>query len=171
MGVSAFAYGFFLSRLGSVVLTSHRMSSTYGHVRVMLDTSVLVAGLRSSLGASSRLLGLVADGIITPLVSTPLYFEYEDVLKRPEQLRAMATTATEVDSFLSAFASASEPVDILYRWRPQVRDPGDEMVLEAAINGRAAALVTHNVRDFAAAGDQFGIPVILPGEALKRCGA
>jgi putative PIN family toxin of toxin-antitoxin system len=138
--------------------------------RVVLDTSVLVAGLRSGLGASSRLLGLLADGIVIPLVSTPLYFEYEDVLKRPEQLHAMAMTTTDVDGFLSAFASASEPVEIRYRWRPQVRDPSDEMVLEAAINGRAAALVTHNVRDFAAAGNQFGIPVIRPGEALKRCG-
>lgn len=57
--------------------------------RVVLDTSVLVAGLRSSLGASSRLLGLVADGVLRPLVSTPLFLEYEDVLKRTDHLHAM----------------------------------------------------------------------------------
>jgi putative PIN family toxin of toxin-antitoxin system len=138
--------------------------------RAVLDTSVLVAGLRSGLGASAQLLALVADGIVTPLVSTPLFLEYEDVLKRPEQLQAMATTEDAVDGFLSAFASASEAVEVHYKWRPQLRDPGDEMVLEAAINGRAAALVTHNLRDLAEAGKAFGIPVIRPGDALKRCG-
>ena len=138
--------------------------------RAVLDTSVLVAGLRSGLGASARLLGLVADGIVTPLVSTPLFLEYEDVLKRPEQLQAMAMTEDAMDGFLSAFASASEAVEVHYKWRPQLRDPGDEMVLEAAINGRATALVTHNLRDLGDAGKAFGIPVIRPGEALKRCG-
>jgi putative PIN family toxin of toxin-antitoxin system len=137
--------------------------------RAVLDTSVLVAGLRSGLGASARLLGLVAEGIVTPLVSTPLFLEYEDVLKRPEQLQAMAMTEEAMDGFLSAFASASEAVEVHYKWRPQVRDPADEMVLEAAINGRAAALVTHNLRDLADAGKAFGIPVIRPAEALKRC--
>ncbi|HEY1934881.1 MAG TPA: putative toxin-antitoxin system toxin component, PIN family [Acetobacteraceae bacterium] len=135
----------------------------------MLDTSVLFAGLRSNLGASSRLIDLVADRIVTPLVSTPLFLEYEDVLKRPEQLRAMATTEAGVEGFLSALASASEAVEIHYKWRPQLRDPGDEMVLETAINGRAAALVTHNLRDLAGAGQRFGIQVIRPGEALRRC--
>jgi putative PIN family toxin of toxin-antitoxin system len=138
--------------------------------RVVLDTSVLVAGLRSSLGASARLIGLVADRIVTPLVSTPLFLEYEDVLKRPDQLLAMAATEADVEGFLAALASASEAVEIHYKWRPQLRDPGDEMVLETAINGRAAALVTHNLRDLAEAGQSFGIPVIRPGEALRRCG-
>jgi putative PIN family toxin of toxin-antitoxin system len=108
--------------------------------------------------------------MVTPLVSTPMFLEYEDVLKRPVQLQAMAMTEDAMDGFLSAFASASEAVEVHYRWRPQVRDPGDEMVLEAAINGRAAALVTHSLRDLADAGKAFGVPVIRPGEALKRCG-
>ena len=61
-----------------------------------------------------------------------------------------------------------EPVELHYRWRPQVRDPADEMVLEVAINGRADALVTHNVRDFAGVARRFGIPLLRPGEVLKR---
>jgi len=138
--------------------------------RVVLDTSVLVAALRSDRGASAILLGLVADRIVVPLVSTPLFLEYEDVLKRPEQLDAMAITADSVDEFLAALASSSEAVEIHYRWRPQVRDPADEMVLETAINGRAAALVTFNLRHFADASRGLGIPVMRPGDALKRCG-
>jgi putative PIN family toxin of toxin-antitoxin system len=137
--------------------------------RAVLDTSVLVVALRSKSGASAALLGLVADRIVTPLISTPLWYEYEDVLRRPEQRRIIDTVEGGVDGFLAALASASEAVEIYYRWRPQVRDPGDEMVLETAINGRADALVTHNLRDFGTAGEAFGVPVIGPGEALRRC--
>ena len=82
----------------------------------------------------------------------------------------MAMTKDAMEGFLSAIASALEAVEVHYKWRPQVRDPGDEMVLEAAINGRAAALVTHNLRDLGDAGKAFGILAIRPGEALKRWG-
>ena len=61
-----------------------------------------------------------------------------------------------------------EPVDVHFQWRPQVRDPSDEMVLEAAINGRADALVTYNVRDFAWAGERFAIAILSPAELLKK---
>jgi putative PIN family toxin of toxin-antitoxin system len=137
--------------------------------RVVLDTSVLVAALRSGRGASAALLALVADRFVTPLISTPLLYEYEDVLKRSQHRHAVEAVAGGADGFLAALASASEAVEIYYRWRPQVRDPADEMVLETAINGRADALVTHNLRDFGTAGKTFGILVIPPGDALKRC--
>jgi putative PIN family toxin of toxin-antitoxin system len=136
--------------------------------RVVLDTSVLVAALRSRHGASSALLELVADRILMPLVTTTLLLEYEDVLKRPEHLRAMGTITASTDGFLSALASGSEAVEVHYRWRPQTRDPSDEMVLEAAINGRASALITHNVRDFGDAASGFGVQVLRPADALRR---
>jgi putative PIN family toxin of toxin-antitoxin system len=136
--------------------------------RVVLDTSILVAALRSRRGASSALLGLVADRTVTPLVTTALLLEYEDVLKRPEQLTAMGTTTGSIDGFLSALAAGSEAVESHYRWRPQTRDPGDDMVLEAAINGLASALITHNVRHFADAGVRFGISVLRPADALRK---
>ena len=136
--------------------------------RVVLDTSVLVAALRSRHGTSSALLGLVADRILMPLVTTTLLLEYEDVLKRPEHLRAMGTTTASTDGFLSALASGSGAVEVHYRWRPQTRDPSDEMVLEAAINGRASALITHNVRDFGDAASGFGVQVLRPADALRR---
>ena len=92
------------------------------------------------------------------------------MLKHPEHLRAAGRSIAEIDQFLDQFADAAEPVDIRFRWRPQLPDPNDEFVLEAAINGGAAALITHNTRDFIQAGAQFGIAVLQPSEALRRIG-
>ena len=136
--------------------------------RWVLDTSVLVAGLRSRRGASYVLLGLVADRIIRPLATPALFLEYEAVLKRPEHLLAMEASVVEIDRFLDTFADAIQPVEIHYHWRPQSSDPNDELVLEAAINGRATALITHNVRDFPEVGTSFGIEVLRPAAALMR---
>ncbi len=104
---------------------------------------------------------------LVPLVSPALFLEYEDVLKRPEQRSAHGMSVSDIDGFLAALASASEPVECHFRWRPQLRDPGDEMVLEVAVNGRARALVTHNIKDFAPA-QQFRVAVLTPADCLKE---
>ena len=137
-------------------------------MRVVLDTSIVVAALRSRRGASHRLLELVAHGQVRPLVSTALFLEYEDVLMRPETRLATKMDAANVEGFLAAFASAAEGVEVNFRWRPQLTDPNDELVLETAVNGAADALVTHNVRDFREAAPRFGLRVLLPREVLKE---
>jgi putative PIN family toxin of toxin-antitoxin system len=137
-------------------------------MRVVLDTSIVVAALRSRRGASHRLLELVAHGQVRPRVSTALFLEYEDVLMRPETRLATKMDAANVDGFLAAFASAAEGVEVNFRWRPQLTDPNDELVLEAAVNGAADALVSHNVRDFREAAPRFGLRVLLPREVLKE---
>ncbi len=137
-------------------------------MRVVLDTSVLAAGLRSQLGASNRVLFAVADGRCVPLVTTALFLEYESVLLRAEQQLATGMNPADIEGFLAAFASAAEPVELNFLWRPQLRDPADEMVLEAAVNGRAAAVVTHNVDDFRPATTQFGVRTLTPAEFLKE---
>jgi putative PIN family toxin of toxin-antitoxin system len=137
-------------------------------MRVVLDTSIVVAALRSRRGASHRLLELVAHGRVRPLVSTALFLEYEDVLMRPETRLATKMEAANVEGFLGAFASAAEGVEVNFRWRPQLTDPNDELVLETAVNGAADALVTHNVRDFREAAPRFGLRVLLPREVLKE---
>ena len=135
---------------------------------VVFDTSVVVAGLRTRSGAGNAVLRLVASGRLVALATPPLFLEYEDALKRAEQRLAHGLAPEGVDEFLSEFAALVEPVELHFRWRPQLRDPGDEMVLEAAINGEADALVTYNTADFAAAGDRFGIAVLRPAELLKK---
>jgi putative PIN family toxin of toxin-antitoxin system len=136
--------------------------------RVVLDTSVVVAALRTREGAGNAVLRLVAKRRLVPLVSPPLFLEYEDVLKRPEQRLAHGLALEEVDEFLAELAALVEPVELHFRWRPQVRDPNDEMVLETAINGRADALVTYNVRDFSLVGERFRIPVLRPADVLEK---
>lgn len=136
--------------------------------RVVLDTSVIVAALRTRHGAANRVLRLVAGGRLILLATPPLFLEYEDVLSRAEQRLVHGLTLEAIDEFLAELAALIEPVDIHFLWRPQVRDPSDEMVLEAAINGRADALVTYNVKHFAAPGGQFGIPVLRPAEVLEK---
>jgi putative PIN family toxin of toxin-antitoxin system len=136
-------------------------------VRLVLDTSVLIAGFRSHSGASRQLLQLVPQRRFQLVASSALYLEYEAVLTRPEQIVAHGVSAEDVARFLVATATFTEQVRVYFRYRPQLRDANDEMVLEAAINGRADAIVTHNVRDFLPAADDFGIEVLMPGSIIK----
>ena len=124
--------------------------------------------LRSATGGSNAVLREAAHGRLTPLVTPALFLEYEAVLKRPEQRLAHRLELRDIDRFLAAFASTCEPVDVSFQWRPQLSDPNDEMVLEAAVNGRADALVTHNVRHFEKGAVMFGLRVLRPGELLKE---
>lgn len=135
--------------------------------RVVLDTNILVAAGRSRSGASFALLQALRGRQFVLLASVPLFLEYESVLKRPEQLEIGSRSVAMVDAFLDALALVVEPVDLHFLWRPQLRDPADEMVLETALNGRADALVTFNVRDFSAAG-RFGMKVWTSGQFLQR---
>ena len=134
----------------------------------MLDTSVLVAALRTRLGAGNAVLRLVAQKHLVPLATPPLFLEYEDVLKRPEHRLAHGLSIDEIDEFLAEFAALIEPVEVHFQWRPQGRDPNDEMVLEAAINGRADALVTYNIADFIGLTERFEIAVMHPAELLQK---
>ena len=136
-------------------------------MRVVLDTNVLVAAGRSRNGASFALLQALRANRFRLLASVPLFLEYEAVLKRPEHLLVGHRSAAMVDAFLDALVLGVEPVHLFYLWRPQLRDPADEMVLETALNGRAEALVTFNIDDFAAA-RRFALPVLTPATFLRQ---
>jgi putative PIN family toxin of toxin-antitoxin system len=140
-------------------------------LRVTIDTSVIVAALRSKTGAGNKILRLVALRKLVPLMTTAMFLEYEEVLKRSEQRLAHGPKIGEIDQFLSGFLSASEAVEIEFQWRPQLPDTDDEMIFEAAVNGRADALVTYNVKDFREAAKVFGLRVLLPGDLLAEIGA
>jgi putative PIN family toxin of toxin-antitoxin system len=137
---------------------------------LVLDTNVLVAGVRSRTGASNPLLIAGFRGRFQWLCSVPLFYEYEDVLMRAEFLLDIGVTRAEIATFLTDVAGTVQPVDLRFLWRPQLRDAGDEMVLETAVNGGADALVTHNARDFGGVPERFGIALWSPAEALRRIG-
>ena len=137
-------------------------------MRIVLDTSALVAGMRSPAGASAELLRLARRGRLTLLATVSLAVEYESVCRRDEHRAAAGLSPEDVDRFLDAVIDLVEPVEAWFLWRPQLRDPGDELVLEAAANGGADAIATFNRRDFEPAARRFGVEILLPGEVLLR---
>jgi putative PIN family toxin of toxin-antitoxin system len=139
-----------------------------GDVRVVADTDVIVAAMRSPGGASAAILRAARQSKITLLVSVPLAVEYEATCSEAEYRLAAGLSEREVEIFLDAVMAMAEPVKTHFLWRPQLRDPGDEMVLETAVNGRADGLVTFNVRDFGTVPARFGIELMIPREVLGR---
>ncbi len=133
-----------------------------------MDADAIVAAMRSPKGASAALLRAARTGRVVLLASVPLGIEYESVCSRPEHVAAAGFRPLDVTIFLDALVRLTEPVDTWFLWRPQLRDPGDELVLEAAVNGHANAIVTFNRRDFKGGVNRFGIDILLPADALRR---
>jgi putative PIN family toxin of toxin-antitoxin system len=133
-----------------------------------LDTDVVVAALRSPTGASRQLLRWLRAGRIQAVATVGMLIEYESVLTRPEHLAATGLTVEQIGRFLDGLAALIVPVRPHFLWRPQLHDPNDELVLEAAINGRAQYIATFNRRDFLPAAARFAIGVERPGDLLRR---
>jgi putative PIN family toxin of toxin-antitoxin system len=139
-----------------------------GDMKVVLDTDVVVAALRSPTGASAELLRMARHKRFTPVVSVPLVLEYEAVVTRPEHLAASGLSAEDAMAVLDVLVGHSEWTRVYYLYRPWLKDPGDEMVLEAAENSAARAIVTFNKRDFAAIPEYLRLQLWLPREALEK---
>ncbi len=137
-------------------------------MRLVLDTDVIVAAMRSPSGASAAILMAALEHRVLLVANVPLVMEYEATCSLAEHRLAASLNEIEVRQFLDAVAAMIEPVETHFLWRPRLRDPGDEMVLEAAVNGRAGAIVTFNVRDYGDAPKEFGIGVLRPREVLQR---
>jgi len=135
---------------------------------IVLDTNVLVAAVRSNRGASFRLLSLLGTGKFTTCISVPLLLEYEDALLT--HVERSPLEVSDVGVLLDYVCAISRHVEIYFLWRPFVKDPKDDMVLEVAVTGGCDAIITFNDRDFAEVGDRFGIEIATPVEFLKRIG-
>ena len=136
-------------------------------MRVVLDTDVVVAGLRSSRGASREWLRAVVRGEVAAVVSVPLVLQYEAVLLRPATLAAIGGSRQRVGRFLHTLYAVGLAVETSFLWRPMLRDADDEMVLEAAVHGRVDRLLTFNLRDFAGS-ERLGVEVARPGPAWQQ---
>jgi predicted nucleic acid-binding protein len=137
-------------------------------VKIVLDTDVVVAALRSPSGASAALVRLALNGDVTLVANTALVLEYEAVAKRQEHFEATGLSRSEFERDIGAIIGLCVEAPSYFRWRPQLVDPDDEMVLEAALNGGAAMIVTFNIKDFASVPDRFGKDVVRPAIALER---
>ena len=136
--------------------------------RTVLDTDVLVAAVRSDRGASRVLLAGALQKRYPMLASVPLMLQYESVLCRSQHLDAAGLSTADVAALLDAVALIVHPIRIAYLWRPMLSDPGDDLVLETAVNGGADVVVTFNRRDFEPAAGRFGFEVIAPSDAVRR---
>jgi conserved hypothetical protein TIGR00305 len=135
--------------------------------RVVIDTNVLAGALISDVGANREILRRCLQGKYRPLISNALFLEYEDVTRRKEILDRCPVSPADIQDLIDAFCSVSEWVSIYYLWRPNLGDEGDNHVLELAIGGNAAMIVTNNVRDFQT--DQLKFPeirILTPAQML-----
>ena len=135
--------------------------------RIVIDTNVLVAALRSNRGASFRLVSEIDSGRFEMCVSVPLVLEYEAVLFR--QARALGLSRRDVSDFLDYLCSVARRQPIFFLWRPRLRDPGDDMVLEAAVAASCRYIVTFNKRDFES-GHPLPVRLATPQEFLQTIG-
>lgn len=135
--------------------------------RVVLNTNVVVAGLRSRRGASFRVLEEVGSGRFEMALSVPLVLEYEDVLRRGSVAKGLSEA--DIDGVLDYFCSVGHRQPIFFLWRPLLPDPKDDLVLELAVAAECEAIVTHNVKDFVAA-ERFGVAVLTPAALLRLVG-
>jgi predicted nucleic acid-binding protein len=133
-------------------------------MQAVLDTNVVVSALRSRRGASFAIISRLGQNW-TPLISVALILEYEAAGKR--EAGRLGIPESAVDAIVRAFCYFGWETDVYFRLRPLLSDPGDEFVLELAVAGRADAIMTHNVRDFAGA-ERFGITVLTPREFLRK---
>jgi putative PIN family toxin of toxin-antitoxin system len=133
-------------------------------VRVVLDTSVLVAAWRSQTGASFELIRLLRQDRFEIAVSVPVVVEYESVLRR--HLTKTQRTS-DVTAFVDYLCLIAHKQDIFFLWRPLLRDPNDDMLAELAVASRSEAIITHNLKDFDALAS-FGIRVLAPGRFLLQ---
>ena len=138
-------------------------------MRVILDTNVLVAALRSDMGASYALVSQLPSERFQMALTVPLYLQYQDVLTRPEHMTG-ASTRDDILNFLRYLCSIAHRQRVFFLWRPWLKDPQDDMVLEAAVASQSRYIITHNLRDFTGSGIEghFGIVPLRPREFLHR---
>jgi putative PIN family toxin of toxin-antitoxin system len=133
---------------------------------MILDTDVIIAAIRSSKGASAEIVRRVLRRQMRIELTVAMVLEYEAVATRDEHLQAGELSASEAIVLIDALAALADAVDIHFRWRPQLRDANDEMILEAAINATDQTIVTFNKRDFAGA-ERFDVKILSPQEILE----
>ena len=141
------------------------------HMKIVIDTNVFVNFFRSS-SRNSASVCVVKDVLIntsiTPLIGNALFTEYEDVLSRAELRESSVYTMDEVAEIMDAYYSRCLWKNIRYIWRPNLRDEGDNHLLDLAVSGNARYIITNNVRDLNSGDLKFSIKVVSPSDYLSE---
>ena len=136
-------------------------------MRIVIDTNVLFAALKSRRGASYKLVSLLPSKRFSIAISVPLIIEYEDVLRRGKL--PVSTTEKDISDFIDFFCHVGDQQDIFFLWRPFLPDPSDDLVLEVAVAGSCDAIITYNKRHFTNV-EKFGLKILDPKEFLTEIG-
>jgi putative PIN family toxin of toxin-antitoxin system len=135
--------------------------------QIVIDTNVIVAGLRSRRGSAFQLLSLIDTEQFDIHLSVPLVLEYTEVLIR--ELPNLYLNRDEVDDLIDFYCAVGMHHEIFFLWRPFLRDPKDEMILELAVKAGCESIITYNTRDFTGV-EQFGLKLLEPSEFLRLIG-
>lgn len=135
---------------------------------IVIDTNVLITGLKSRRGASFKLLSTVGQNKFSVNLSVPLLLEYEMVAK--ELIGELALTEKDIDNILNYICRVSKWRKIFYLWRPFLKDQKDDMVLELAVTSQCDLIITYNKKDFKNVEKFFGIRLLTPKEFLHKIG-
>ncbi len=134
---------------------------------MVIDTNVVIAALKSKRGAAYKLLISLANDTYKPNISVPLFIEYESVAKRAGMVNGL--TEQEINAVLDYILSKSSIREIFYLWRPYLKDPKDDLVLEIAVESQSKYIITFNIRDFNGV-EKFGIKALTPQEFMIEGG-
>jgi len=134
---------------------------------IVIDTCVLISALRSRNGASFKLLSLIDSNKFTFFLSVPLLLEYESVAKRMS--RNLGLTHTDIEDIIDYLCAVGEHRKVHYLWRPNLKDPSDDFVLELAVESECNYIVTHNIKDFKDL-NKFNLKAIRPQQLLRNIG-
>ena len=138
------------------------------NVSIIIDTCVFISALRSNRGASFKVLSLIGSDKFVFYLSVALVLEYEAVAKRSSH--TLGLTDSDIEDLIDYMCAVGKSRQVHFLWRPSLKDPSDDFILELAVESECDYIVTHNIRDFTGA-EKFKVKVITPQEFLRTIGA
>ena len=135
--------------------------------KIVIDTNVILSGLKSNKGMSFKLLKVIPKNKFKIIVSVPIILEYESVLK--SKIKELKLSEQDISTVINYFCKISEHTKIYYLWRPILKDPKDDHILELAVAANAKYIITYNLKDFDES-SKFNIKAIRPKDFLISIG-
>ena len=135
---------------------------------IVIDTNVIISALKSNKGASFKLISLLTENKFKINISVPLILEYEEIIKR--EINSKIINKNDIESFIDYICYIGNPTKIYYLWRPFLKDPKDDMILELAFTSNSDYIITYNLKDFSEVYSNFKIKSIIPKDFLKIIG-